>query len=144
VSAEVRRARDAQELADALALRDEVFVGEQGVSPEGERDGRDDEAIQLVVADADGAVVATARILLDPGRARFGRLCVRRDHRGRGIARSLLAEAEREARAAGCAAIALHAQTDALRLYLDAGYEPYGERFDEEGIEHQAMEKRLA
>jgi predicted GNAT family N-acyltransferase len=144
VSAEVRRARDAQELAAALALREEVFVGEQGVSAEGDRDGRDEEAVQLVVTGTDGTVVATARILVDAGRARFGRLCVRRDLRGRGIARSLLAEAEREARAAGCTAIGLHAQTDALQLYLDAGYEPYGERFEEEGIEHQAMEKRLA
>jgi predicted GNAT family N-acyltransferase len=63
VSAEVRRARDRLELDAALALREEVFVIEQGVTPEGDRDGRDDEAIQLVACDEEGAVVGTCRVL---------------------------------------------------------------------------------
>ena len=140
---EVRRIRDRTELDAALALRDEVFVGEQGVTPEGDRDGRDEEAVQLVAVDANGAVVGTCRVLVDGRRGRFGRLCVRSDHRRRGLAARLLAEAEREARAAGCTEIGLHAQTDALTLYADRGYVPYGEPFDEEGIEHQGMEKAL-
>jgi predicted GNAT family N-acyltransferase len=41
-------------------------------------------------------------------------------------------------------AVSLHAQTYALKLYLDAGYQERGARFTEEGIEHVAMEKRLA
>ena len=45
---------------------------------------------------------------------------------------------------AGADSIALHAQTYALALYERAGYEPYGPTFVEEGIEHVAMEKRLA
>ena len=49
----------------------------------------------------------------------------------------------REARAAGARRIGLHAQTDALGLYERAGFTPYGERFEEEGIEHLGMEKRL-
>ena len=38
----------------------------------------------------------------------------------------------------------LHAQTAALGLYERAGYTAYGAPFDDEGIEHLAMEKRLA
>ena len=37
----VRRPRDEDELAAALALREEVFCGEQGVVLAGDRDGRD-------------------------------------------------------------------------------------------------------
>ena len=140
---EIRRVRDRAELEAALALRETVFVGEQGVTPAGDRDGRDEEAVQLVAAAGD-EIVGTCRVLVDGPRARFGRLCVRSDLRGRGIAGALLAEAEREARAAGCSEIRLHAQTDALTLYERAGYEPYGERFEEEGLEHQGMEKELA
>ncbi len=33
----------AEQLADAMEVRFEVFVGEQGVSPEGERDSLDDD-----------------------------------------------------------------------------------------------------
>ena len=56
----------------------------------------------------------------------------------------MLREADRVALDAGADAIALHAQTYALTLYARAGYEECGPRFVEEGIEHVAMEKRLA
>ena len=83
-------------------------------------------------------------MLIEPGgTARFGRLCVRASARGTGVGAALLAAAEREARAAGARRIGMHAQTDALALYRRAGFTPYGERFDEEGIEHLGMEKDL-
>ena len=139
---EVRRPRDKRELAAALALREEVFCGEQGVTIELDRDGRDGEALHLVAVD-DG-VVGTCRVLIEPGgTAKFGRLCVRASARGRGVGAALLAAAEAEARAAGAARVGMHAQTGALGLYERAGYAGYGERFDEEGIEHLGMEKWL-
>jgi predicted GNAT family N-acyltransferase len=139
---EIRRARDEHELAAALALREEVYVREQGVPLEADLDGLDDEALHLVAVD--GEVVGTCRMLIEPrGTARFGRLCVRASARGRGVAAALLRAAEDEARAAGAVRIGMHAQTDALPLYERAGYTPYGERFDEEGIEHLGMEKHL-
>ena len=131
------------ELAAALALREEVFCGEQGVTLAGDRDGSDQEALQLVAVD-DGVVIGTCRMLIEPGgTAKFARLCVRANARGRGIAGRLLAAAEAEARKAGARRIGMHAQTDALGLYERAGYRAYGERFDEEGIEHLGMEKHL-
>jgi len=143
VTRTVRRPRDEQELAAALALRIEVFSGEQGVTFDGDRDGLDDEAVQLVAVEG-GEVVGTCRLLIEPGgTARFGRLCVRASARGTGVGALLLAEAEREARAGGARRIGMHAQTDALSLYRRAGFRPYGERFDEEGIEHLGMEKDL-
>jgi predicted GNAT family N-acyltransferase len=139
----VRRPRDEEELAAALALRIEVFCGEQGVTFEGDRDGLDDKAVHLVAVEGD-EVVGTCRMLIEPGgTARFGRLCVRASARGTGVGGLLLAEAEREARAGGARRIGMHAQTDALSLYRRAGFRPYGERFDEEGIEHLGMEKDL-
>ena len=142
MAVEVRRPRDEQELAAALALREEVFAGEQGVTVDADRDGRDPEALHLVAVD--GQVLGTCRMLIEPGgTAKFGRLCVRASARGRGIAAALLDAAEAEARAAGARRIGMHAQTDALGLYERAGYTRYGERFDEEGIEHLGMEKHL-
>jgi predicted GNAT family N-acyltransferase len=143
VTPTVRRPRDEEELAAALALRIDVFCGEQGVTFEGDRDGLDDEAVHLVAVEGD-EVVGTCRLLIEPGgTARFGRLCVRPSARGTGVGGLLLAEAEREARAAGARRIGMHAQTDALSLYRRAGFRPYGERFDEEGIEHLGMEMDL-
>jgi predicted GNAT family N-acyltransferase len=143
VTPTLRRPRDEEELAAALALRIEVFCGEQGVTFEGDRDGLDDEAVHLVAVEGD-EVVGTCRLLIEPGgTARFGRLCVRASARGTGVGGLLLAKAEREARARGARRIGMHAQTDALSLYRRAGFRPYGERFDEEGIEHLGMEKDL-
>ena len=140
----VRRPRGEEELAAALALRLEVFCGEQGVTFDGDRDGLDDEAVHLVAVDGAGEVVGTCRLLIEPGAtARFGRLCVRASARGTGVGAQLLSEAEREARAAGARRIGMHAQTGALSLYRRAGFRAYGEPFDEEGIEHVGMEKNL-
>jgi predicted GNAT family N-acyltransferase len=140
---EIRRIAGDDELAAALDLRERVFCGEQGVTLDGDRDGLDQRAIQLIALDG-GAVVGTCRILVDDGVARFGRLCVAPAARRRGLGGELLRAAEREARAARAARIRLHAQTSALGLYEQAGYTADGEPFDEEGIEHLAMEKRLA
>jgi predicted GNAT family N-acyltransferase len=137
---EIRRPRDERELAAALALREEVFCGEQGVTLKG---APDREAVHLVAVE--GGVLGTCRMLIVPGgTAKFAHLCVRASARGRGIATGLLAAAEEEARAAGAVRIGMHAQTGALGLYERAGYTPYGDRFDEQGIEHLGMEKHLA
>jgi predicted GNAT family N-acyltransferase len=145
MTAEVRAARDRAEVAAALALREEVFCGEQGVPLEADLDGLDDAAIHVVAVEPQtGAVIATCRVVLDPPElARFGRLCVRRDARRRGLASALLAEAERQASAAGAERMILHAQTSALELYRRAGYASEGEPFDEEGIEHLRMARAL-
>jgi predicted GNAT family N-acyltransferase len=140
---EVREVQTQQELDAALELRERVFCGEQGVTPEADRDGRDPEAVHVVAVE-DGEVVGTCRLLIRGGIARLGRLAVERERRGAGVATAVLEEADRVARRAGAQRIDLHAQTYALDLYLSQGYRERGGRFSEEGIEHVAMEKRLA
>jgi predicted GNAT family N-acyltransferase len=140
---EVRQARTNDELSAALDLRERVFCGEQGVSVEADRDGRDGEALHIVAVD-DDRVIGTCRLLLRGSVARLGRLAVEPDHRGNGVAAAILSQADGAARDAGADAISLHAQTYALELYLRAGYAERGARFVEEGIEHVSMEKRLA
>jgi predicted GNAT family N-acyltransferase len=140
---EVREARTKSELAAALELRGRVFCDEQGVSFEADQDGRDPEATHIVAVE-DGAVIGTCRLLFRGHVARLGRLAVEREHRGQSVAADILREADRVAAQAGSESIALHAQTYARSLYQRAGYEEYGPTFVEEGIEHVAMEKRLA
>jgi predicted GNAT family N-acyltransferase len=114
------------------------------VTLEADRDGLDDEALHLVALGERGEVVGTCRLLIEPGAtAKFGRLCVHASARGQGVGAALLAAAEREARAGGARRIGMHAQTGALSLYRRAGFRPYGEPFDDEGIEHVGMEKDL-
>jgi len=126
-----------------MELRRVVFCEEQGVPLEAERDGRDQEAMHLVVLDSE-RVVGTCRLLIDGNTTRLGRMAVATDRRGAGIGGALLGEADRAAVAAGTRLILLHAQTYARDVYDRAGYEVRGEPFMEEGSEHVAMEKRVA
>ena len=139
---EVRPTRDDDEVAAALALREEVFVGEQGVSLAEERDGRDEEALHLVVVD-DGVVVATCRLLVEGATVKLGRMAVSRTRRGLGLARALITEAETRARALGADRMVLAAQLNAQALYDRAGYDAYGDVFLDAGIEHRTMDRSL-
>ena len=109
---------------------------------EADRDGRDPESTHIVAV-AGGRVVGTCRLLFRAEVARLGRLAVESGDRGQGVAGEILREADRVATTEGAERIALHAQTYALALYLEHGYEECGPRFVEEGIEHVAMEKLL-
>ena len=140
---EVRRTREADERSAALALRHAVFCAEQGVPVALEVDGRDDGAVHLVAIEA-GDVVGTCRLVYDGMTARLGRLAVAASARGRGLGTALVAEAEEQARAAGARRLALSAQAHATRLYAGRGFVPRGAPFQEAGIEHVRMEKRLA
>ena len=139
---EVRRARDEQEIAGALALRHEVFCVEQGVPEHEELDGRDRDGIHLVAV-ADHELLGTCRLLVVGRTAQFSRLAVRASARRRGIGTALLRSAEAETRAAGAHRLVLHAQIYARALYDHAGYRARGGVFREAGIEHIAMEKEL-
>jgi len=139
---EVRPARGEAEVGAALALREAVFCGEQGVSLADERDGRDGEALHIVAVE-DGAVLGTCRLLAEGTTVKLGRMAVARAARGRGLARTLLDEADARARALGGERIALAAQLTAQGIYQLAGYEPYGEVFLDAGIEHVMMAKVL-
>ena len=140
---EVRPARDAAELAQALKLRDRIFCGEQGVSAAAERDGRDAEALHLVAVEG-RQVLGTCRLVFTMGTAFLGRLAVEPDRRRRGIGEALLGEAAECAAAAGARRISLHAQVNVRQLYAGVGYIERGEPFVEEGIDHVTMERALA
>ena len=140
---EVRVASSSSEIDEALELRRRVFVGQQGVTLEADRDGLDPTALHVVAIDGE-RVVGTCRLVFDGSLARLGRMAVDDGARGRGIGAAMLAEAEHEARAAGSERIRLHAQLAARSLYERGGFEVQGEEFMEEGIPHLTMEKRLA
>jgi predicted GNAT family N-acyltransferase len=143
VKVEVRRADGREEMDALLDLRHRVFCLEQGVPKREEIDGRDGDAVHLVAV-REGRVLGTCRLLFVDRTVQLSRLAVEPAARRAGIATLLLHEADREAVAARAKRIVLHAQTYARALYTASGYEPRGRVFVEAGIEHVAMEKRLA
>ncbi len=142
-SIEVRPARTDEERRRAYELRHRVFVVEQGVPEELEYDEHDAGALHVVALEA-GELVGTGRLVEQPGRVgRVGRMAVRSDRRRRGLGELILGELERLARERGLVEIELHAQAYVEAFYLGAGYRPEGEHFEEAGIDHVLMRKRL-
>jgi predicted GNAT family N-acyltransferase len=137
---EIRWAAGAADVRGALAVREEVFCREQGVSREEEIDGRDGEALHLVaLAPGDGSVIGTLRLLIDSGTAKVGRVAVERDWRGRGVASRMLELALAAAREQGCVRARLAAQLTATGVYRRAGFQVESEPFEDAGIQHVWM-----
>ena len=143
--------RNEADLVQALAIREVVFIEEQHV-PEGiERDAEDVRAYH-VLAFQGGHAIGTVRLVMmpspPPGESRgtwaqIGRMAVLQAHRKARVGTLLLTKLEDEARRRKVGGILLHAQLYALEFYKKHGYEPVGAVFDEAGIEHLEMRKKL-
>lgn len=138
------------ELFQALAIREIVFIEEQSVPESLERDADDAKAYH-VLALAKGHAIGTGRLVELPeapagetGRwGRVGRMAVLQAERKSGIGSKLLSALESEARKRKLAGIMLHAQLSAMEFYKRHGYEPHGAVFEEAGMPHLEMKKKL-
>ena len=71
----------------------------------------------------------------------FGRVAVRRDRRGEGLARALVARVLADK---GQMALTIHSQSYVVGLYRDFGFEVVGEPYEEAGLPHRTMHRRTA
>jgi predicted GNAT family N-acyltransferase len=139
----MRVARDEAEIETAKRLRLRVFCEEQGVSPEEELDGLDDDAIHVVGLDESG-VIATCRLrFVEDGTCKLERMAIDERLRGLGVGAKLLAGAEGEARERGASTIVLNAQRRAEGFYAANGYLAEGGTFMSAEIEHVRMTKEI-
>ncbi|MHC5797537.1 GNAT family N-acetyltransferase [Lacisediminihabitans sp. FW035] len=131
-----------EELYSVLKLRTDVFFVEQRIDEE-ELDNRDQEPSteHLWIADAVGTA-AYLRVLVETGashldaRHSFGRVVVRADRRGEGLAQVLVARVMEQY---GHESMLLHAQEYIAPLYTKFGFEAFGESYIEAGIPHISM-----
>jgi predicted GNAT family N-acyltransferase len=139
-TAVVATSTDMQEVA---ALRTRVFVDEQGVPPEIEQDDADATAVHVLSRDDSGRVVATGRLVVRGTTAGIGRMAADPAVRGRGHGAAVLGELHRQAVLRGVTEIELHAQLTARGFYERAGYTAVGDVYEEAGIAHITMRRRL-
>lgn len=131
------------DIATCLALRRTVFIEEQGVSPDDERDGLDAAALHFL-ARLDGHAVGTARVLIKGDTAKIGRVCVLPGMRGRGLGAGLIRACLDHLRGMeGIRRARLDAQIHALAFYARLGFVAHGAVFDDAGIPHRMMERVL-
>jgi predicted GNAT family N-acyltransferase len=127
--------------AEAMRVRDAVFVVEQGVPPEIERDEWDQRSDHALALDRDGQVVGTGRLLPD---GHIGRMAVLPEWRGQGIGGRILASLIAHAHERGMKRVVLNAQTHAVPFYARHGFAAFGDEFMEAGIPHVAMAREVS
>ena len=126
--------------ADAMKMRIEVFVQEQLIPLEMERDPADAHCLHAVAYNRLGQPVATGRLLpSEAGSARIGRMAVKRLLRGAGQGALVLRTLVDAARQRGDRQVLLHAQRSAEGFYARAGFVPQGDGFEEAGLPHIEM-----
>ena len=121
-------------------LRFAIFVGEQNVPPGIELDDMDANCVHAVAFDVDGKAIGTGRLLPD---GHIGRMAVVKEWRRRGIGAEILEALTDEARKRGHAEVVLSAQLQAAEFYREAGFTAEGKVYEDAGILHQKMRKKL-
>ncbi|MBI5516440.1 MAG: serine/threonine protein kinase [Deltaproteobacteria bacterium] len=112
----VTLATEADALARASMVREEVLLEELGVDPERDQDGRDRDALHLLAVDASGRACGYARLHRDGPRLVLTRVAVLPGSRRRGVGRALVGEASARGRAQG--ATMLHAEPQGAEGFL--------------------------
>lgn len=128
------------ELYEIMALRQRVFVVEQGITYL-DADGLDLAALHLLGRTPEG-LTAYARLIppLDGGAVRVGRVAVAREARGQGFGRAVVAQA------LACAAelapglpVMIAAQVHLQDFYESFGFAVTSEAYDDHGVLHVDM-----
>ncbi|MFW6269079.1 MAG: GNAT family N-acetyltransferase [Bacillota bacterium] len=138
----IKTVENKKEFDQVLRLRYRVFVEEQGVPVELERDDKDEEAVH-VIAEIDNQTVGCGRIVFTEGKAKIGRLAVDKNWRQQGIGSKICLSLINIARTQGYDKVILHAQLDSVEFYKRLGFATVSDIFEEAGIDHIKMEYSL-
>lgn len=132
-----------QVFRDALAIRRQVFIEEQGVPEDIEIDELDHQSVHYV-GYVNGQAVTTARIIEEKEKEyHLQRVATLKDFRGQGYGQELILAIERSIKEHKPSRIWLGAQDTALGFYEKLGYEIFGEGFIDAGLPHHHMQKYL-
>lgn len=135
----VRQVKWQDEAHNLRHIRATVFIKEQHVPEDMEWDEHDETCIHVLVT-KQGEPIATGR-LLETGQ--IGRMAVLKSHRNKGIGRRLLEKLLLIASKKNMKLVFLNAQLDAVSFYKKYDFEEEGRVFEDAGIPHIKMKKKL-
>ena len=136
----VNKIKNKEELEKAFAVRKTVFVEEQNCPPELEWEN-EEESIHFL-AELNGIPCGACRWRKTDKGYKLERFAVLKDFRGQGVGRALIAEALSDL-PEDAHYIYLNAQLDAMSLYAKFGFVAEGDQFEEAGIQHFIMVKKV-
>lgn len=126
---------------EAVKIREEVFVLEQGFKNELDET---DKVAKHIVLFVNGSPAAVCRIFTDNGKCwHIGRVAVAKEQRGKGLGKAVMERAESEIRRLGGVRAELSGQTRVADFYRRLGYTQTGEEYLDEHCPHVAFYKDL-
>jgi len=121
-------------------IRFAIFVGEQNVPPGIELDDMDAKSVHAIAYAPDGTAVGTGRLLPD---GQIGRMAVVKEWRRQGVGAAILEALVEEARRRGHTEVVVSGQLQVAEFYRDHGFVAEGKVYQEAGILHQKMRRKL-
>jgi predicted GNAT family N-acyltransferase len=131
-----------EEILDALSVRYEVFINEQGFESELEEDGYDSKSIHIVLY-LDKKPVGNVRMIDKKPILKLGRFAVLKEHRNKGYGRLLMEEfikQAKEMKKLGYEKIFLEAQIQVVEYYESFGFITTSDVIIVEDYPHKSME----
>jgi predicted GNAT family N-acyltransferase len=122
------------------AVREMVFIREQGVPAELEWDGLDESSQHILALSNAGQAIGCGRILPN---ALIGRVAVIPEWRGKKVGTAILEALLAYAGNKGFPEVDLDAQVHALPFYLNLGFAAEGEVFMDANIPHRKIRMKL-
>jgi len=140
MSLQVQKVIHPEDLDKVFAIRKIVFVDEQDCPPELEWE-HEDESVHFL-ATQNGQPCGACRWRKTDLGYKLERFAVLKEFRGSGVGRALIAEALSDL-PEDAQYIYLNSQLQATSLYAKFGFASEGEQFEEAGIMHYKMVKRI-
>lgn len=140
MSLQVQKVIHAEDLDKVFAIRKKVFVEEQNCPPELEWEN--EEVSTHFLATQNGQPCGACRWRKTELGYKLERFAVLKEFRGQGVGRALIAEALSDL-PEDAHYIYLNSQLDAVSLYAKFGFASEGNQFEEAGIQHYKMVKKV-
>jgi predicted GNAT family N-acyltransferase len=118
------------------AVREAVFIREQGVSAELEWDGLDEDSHHVLALSNAGQAIGCGRILPN---AHIGRIAVVHDWRGKKVGTAIIEALLAYASSRGYPEVELNAQVQVLPFYQRFGFVAEGDEFLDANIPHRKL-----
>lgn len=132
------------EYDESVALRYEVLRKPLGLQFSAEQLSAEWSDMHLAAFDEQGKIVGILLLTpLNDHTVKMRQVAVLPSCQGKGVGQAMVDYAEELARSKGFSHISLHARETAVPFYLKLSYEIMGDRFEEVGIPHFKMEKKI-
>ena len=127
----------------ACKIRHTVFVEEQKIPPEFDRDENEDKCHHALILSGETPAACCRILPLEENAWQLQRVAVLSYFRSKGMGKALVNGALEKIRTLGGKKVKARVETYALKFYEKLGFEQYGEEYEVGGIMHVEMSRYL-